>query len=141
MIKVWIQLSLLAVVVAGCVSRPEYQVFVPGVRSSQQLNSKEDIEQAMEWRWRMESIEFFCRNEQPVKRMRGVQGAKPLESDWTGTIHKGNNSFESITYLVRVDDGQPTSFMLWASDGKRSWLLEGGPIDILREHRFLGYAR
>lgn len=126
--------------VGGCASRPQYPVYAVAVESAIALASSEEFARALEWRWNIDRISLFCR-QNPPESIVGRQGAKLGEGDWTGQLHEGQKVFSSIAFFVRVKDRKPVSFQIAARKGRKAWVLESGPPDILRENRLIGHSQ
>jgi len=130
----------LAWVVFGCAHGPTYPVFAPAVSSTKSLNSKEEFERALAWRWNLERIGLFCRENSPESII-GRARAKLDPGDWNGELYTEDRApFSSLSYTARRHDGAVTHFEFWARKGKQAWLIEGGPLTVLRENRLIGYA-
>lgn len=134
--------SLLSFVVAcmlsGCLSSSTPRIVVPGIRAGESLVDRDDFELAFAWRWPAEHLDYVCRHTTPAVHRKGYQAEVPEAGDWVGVINPKRRR-RAMYYHVRVGEAGPVSFRLWVSDGKRGWMLEEGPVSILREDRVIDH--
>jgi hypothetical protein len=128
------------IVSAGCAGRVRYPVVVFGVQPERSLGSESAFKEALQWRWNMDRIVFYCQRNKPENRAL-IQQTKPNEGDWTGDLWEGQRTFSRIWFVVRVRDAKPTVFELNVRRGDYVWSLDGGSVDTLRQSRLIGYAQ